>query len=184
MFFQMYVCLFDWHVCTFVSRSQRKVYDRKKKVHTEGENADGRRSKKANESRRKTNTAGLGDANAFLYPLVCSLPATPFRYKVKGTKKSPARRTHLVEQLKLFQQEDGRKKLMLVHDETSASGHAAPGSGRKDDNITGIDFPRLEAVVSIGRENRSQRVGRLCRMSRLFMDEHKRDAIYVELSGV
>lgn len=92
-----------------------------------------------------------------------------------------------MEQLKLFQEEDGKKKVMLVHDESSASGHHAGregggGGGRRDDNMTGLDFPKLEAVVSIGRENRSQRVGRLCRMSRDFMDKHKRDAIYAELS--
>lgn len=89
-----------------------------------------------------------------------------------------------MEQLKLFQEEDGKKKLMLVHDETSASGSAGREGGKKDDSITGLDFPKLEAVVSIGRENRSQRVGRLCRMSRLFMDKQNRDAIYVELTGV
>lgn len=89
-------------------------------------------------------------------------------------------REDIKNQLDGFQQDDGRKKLMLVHDETSGSGSA----GRKDDNITGMDFPKLEAVVSVGSENRSQRVGRLCRISRLFMPEGKRDAIYVELSGV
>lgn len=73
---------------------------------------------------------------------------------------------------------------MLVHDETSGSGSADGETSRRDDNITGMDFPKLEAVVSIGSENRSQRVGRLCRMSRLFMPEKERDAVYVELAGV
>ena len=94
------------------------------------------------------------------------------------------RRQKLVDQLDEFQEEDDRKKLMLVHDETSGSGSADEASGRRDDNITGMDFPKLEAVVSIGSENRSQRVGRLCRISRLFMPEGQRDAVYVELSGV
>lgn len=106
------------------------------------------------------------------------------RYRSTGTSRSPVTRKRLVKQLDDFQAEDGRKKLMLVHDETSESGHRSGHVSRKDDNITGLDFPRLEAVVSIGSENRSQRVGRLCRMSRLFMEEGKRDAIYVELSGV
>ena len=106
------------------------------------------------------------------------------RYRAKGTSRSPVTRKRLVKQLNDFQAEDGRKKLMLVHDETSESDHRTSRISGKDDNITGMDFPRLEAVVSIGSENRSQRVGRLCRMSRLFMDESRRDAIYVELSGV
>ena len=89
-----------------------------------------------------------------------------------------------MKQINDFQAEDGRKKLMLVHDETSGSGYLPGSRSGRDDNITGLDFPRLEAVVSIGSENRSQRVGRLCRMSRLFMEQDKRDAIYVELSGV
>lgn len=106
------------------------------------------------------------------------------RYRATGTTRSPVTRKRLVKQLEDFQEEDGRKKLMLVHDETSESGYMTGTRSGKDDNITGMDFPRLEAVVSIGSENRSQRVGRLCRMSRLFMEERKRDAIYVELSGV
>ena len=106
------------------------------------------------------------------------------RYRATGTSRSPVTRKRLVKQLDDFQAEDGRKKLMLVHDETSENIHRTSHRSGKDDNITGMDFPRLEAVVSIGSENRSQRVGRLCRMSRLFMDESKRDAIYVELSGV
>ena len=106
------------------------------------------------------------------------------RYRATGTSRSPVTRKRLVKQLDDFQAEDGRKKLMLVHDETSENNHRTSHRSGKDDNITGMDFPRLEAVVSIGSENRSQRVGRLCRMSRLFMEESKRDAIYVELSGV
>ena len=106
------------------------------------------------------------------------------RYRATGTTRSPVTRKRLVKQLEDFQAEDGRKKLMLVHDETSESGYMTGHRPEKDDNITGMDFPRLEAVVSIGSGNRSQRVGRLCRMSRLFMEERKRDAIYVELSGV
>ena len=105
------------------------------------------------------------------------------KYRATGTSRSPVTRKRLVKQLESFQEEDGKKKLMLVHDETSESGSRISRNG-KDDNITGMDFPKLEAVVSIGSENRSQRVGRLCRMSRLFMDREKRDAIYIELSGV
>ena len=106
------------------------------------------------------------------------------RYRAKGTTRSPVTRKKLVKQINDFQKEDGKKKLMLVHDETSGSGYLRGSRSGRDDNITGLDFPRLEAVVSIGSENRSQRVGRLCRMSRLFMDRDKRDAVYVELSGV
>ena len=107
------------------------------------------------------------------------------RYRAKGTSRFPVTRKKLVKQLDSFQADDGKKKIMLVHDETSGSGsnmgHYRSG---RDDNITGMDFPKLEAVVSIGSENRAQRVGRLCRMSRLFMEKEKRDAIYIELSGV
>lgn len=115
------------------------------------------------------------------HPVLHVAPKT--RYKVKGTKSCPVTRKRLVEQLERFQDDDRKKKLMLVHDETSSSGSADQKTGRND-NITGMDFPKLEAVVSVGSENRSQRVGRLCRMSRLFLDKKKRDAIYVELSGV
>ncbi len=107
------------------------------------------------------------------------------RYKTVGTTQARVTRKKLVDQLGKFQENDGEKKLMLVHDETSGSGSAEDEeTSRRDDNITGMDFPKLEAVVSIGSENRSQRVGRLCRMSRLFMPENDRDAVYVELSGV
>lgn len=106
------------------------------------------------------------------------------RYKTAGTTEEPVTRKKLVDQLEKFQKEDGEKKLMLVHDETSGSGSADGETSRRDDNITGMDFPKLEAVVSIGPENRSQRVGRLCRMSRVFMPEKERDAVYVELVGV
>lgn len=73
---------------------------------------------------------------------------------------------------------DGKKKVILAHDETSASDTGGGREGRrKDENMIGLDFLNLEEVVSIGRETRSQRVGALCRMSRLSMDKHKRDAI-------
>eukprot|EP00752_Nemacystus_decipiens_P003837 g3530.t1 len=105
-------------------------------------------------------------------------------YKATGTTQAPVTRKKFVDQLEKFQEEDGEKKLMMVHDETSGSGSTDGETSIRDDNITGMDFPKLEALVSIGPENRSQRVGRLCRMSRLFMPEKERDAVYVELAGV
>ena len=106
------------------------------------------------------------------------------KYRATGTIRSPVTRKRLAKQLSDFQKEDGKKKMMLVHDETSGSGARLGSRSSRDDNITGMDFPRLEAVVSIGSENRSQRIGRLCRMSRLFIETGKRDAVYVELSGI
>lgn len=106
------------------------------------------------------------------------------RYRTKGTKGCPVTRKKLVKLLESFQEDDGEKKLMLVHDETSRGSYAPSWRSRRDDNITGLDFPKLDAVISIGSENRAQRVGRLCRLSRVFMEQEKRDAIYVELSGV
>lgn len=106
------------------------------------------------------------------------------RYRTKGTKGCPVTRKKLANQLESFQEDDGTKKLMLVHDETSRGSYVMSRGSRRDDNITGLDFPKLEAVISIGSRNRSQRVGRLCRLSRVFMEQEKRDAIYVELSGV
>jgi hypothetical protein len=99
-------------------------------------------------------------------------------YKTKGSREAPITRKKFASQLDKFQADDGNRKLLLVHDSS------VDGDGRKDDNITGMDFPKLDVVVSIGSENRSQRIGRLCRMSRMFLQENKRDAIYIELVGV
>ncbi len=98
-------------------------------------------------------------------------------YKTVGSKHAPVTRKKFASQLDKFQADDGKHKLLLVHD--SSFGR----DGRKDDNITGMDFPKLDAVVSIGSENRSQRMGRLCRMSRMFLEKDKRDAVYIEIVG-
>lgn len=99
------------------------------------------------------------------------------KYVTKGTKQNPCRRKKLESSLRSFQVDDGRCKLLLCTDSVQESCF----SRKSEDNMTGLDFPTLQAVVSLGSTNRAQRVGRVCRLSRMALSRHERDAIYVEL---
>lgn len=102
-------------------------------------------------------------------------------YVTKGTKNNPSRRKKLEKTLREFQEDDGRCKLLLCKDSDGSGATGVSWHTKTDDNMTGLDFPMLQAVVSLGDTNRAQRVGRLCRLSRMGMCRRERDAVYVEL---
>jgi len=70
--------------------------------------------------------------------------------------------------LSKFAENDGRNKLLCVQ--------AAEG-----DCMAGLDIPNLDCVISIGGIDFAQRVGRLCRLSRMGLSENERHALYVDI---
>lgn len=67
---------------------------------------------------------------------------------------------------------DGSSKLLCVRD---------AGSENTEDCVAGLDILNLDCVISIGGTNFSQRVGMLCRLSRMTLSENERHALYVDI---
>lgn len=94
-----------------------------------------------------------------------------FHYKTSGTKSSPVTRKRMNTLMQTFKQDDGKSKLLCVRD---------AGIGGKEDSMTGLDLI-LDCVIAIGAGNLAQRLGRLCRLSRVTLPEEERHALYVQI---
>lgn len=76
------------------------------------------------------------------------------------------------ETLNRFAENDGSSKLLCVRDDQGDDGK---------DCVAGLDIPNLDCVISVGGTNFSQRVGLLCRLSRMALSENERHALYVDI---
>lgn len=90
-------------------------------------------------------------------------------HRSKGSRGDRVYQTKIRAQLKAFEKKDGRSKILFVRD-----GHT--------DCMTGLDIDGLDAVISVGAGNFAQRLGRLCRFSRVRLPVEKRHAVYVEIT--
>ena len=96
------------------------------------------------------------------------------QYRTKGTRGNPHYKKAFEKEMKAFQEMDGKCKLLIVQDASNLD------DGDTTDNMTGLDIDSLDAVVSVGRGNLAQRMGRLCRYSRT-KPSAKKHALYVEI---
>ena len=87
-------------------------------------------------------------------------------FSTKGTREEPCTLGRLESVLDDFQKDDGRCKLLTF--------------GKYTD-VTGLDFPTVQAVISVGSKGREQKIGRVCRLPRMGFLKKQRDVIYVEL---
>ena len=71
-----------------------------------------------------------------------------------------------------FTAADGNSKVLFVRDAVQWD---------TKDSMTGLDINGLDCVVAIGSDNFTQRVGRLCRLSRTSLPEKVKHALYVEI---
>lgn len=93
-------------------------------------------------------------------------------FKTSGTKQSPVTRKRMDSCMDRFKATDGKSKLLFVCD----AGHRST-----KDRMTGLDVNGLDCVVAVGSGNFAQRVGRLCRLSRVSLPEKEKHALYVEI---
>lgn len=93
-------------------------------------------------------------------------------YRTSGTKDDMVTMKRLNEQIRAFKADDGRSKLLCVRD---------AGHGSTQDCMTGLDIPNLDCVVSLGGYNLAQRMGRLCRLSRMSLPEEEKHGLYVDI---
>lgn len=89
-------------------------------------------------------------------------------HRTKGHSGDRVYQAKIRDQLQEFEDKDGRSKILFVRD-----GHT--------DCMTGLDIEGLDAVISVGKGNFAQRLGRLCRFSRARLPVEKRNALYVEI---
>lgn len=89
-------------------------------------------------------------------------------HRIKGSRGDRVYQAKIRAKLKVFEEKNGRSKILFVRD-----GHT--------DCMTGLDIEGLDAVISVGRGNFAQRLGRLCRFSRARLSVEKRNALYVEI---
>lgn len=94
-----------------------------------------------------------------------------FHYKTSGTKSSPVTMKKMRTLMRDFQSDDGKCKLLCVRD---------AGFQANEDNMTGLDV-RLDCVVAIGNGNLAQRLGRLCRLSRISLPDDEKHALYIQI---
>lgn len=93
-------------------------------------------------------------------------------YRVRGSKESPVTMKRMNAVMDKFKANDGRSKLLCVRDAGQECGQ---------DTMTGLDIPNLDCVVSIGGLNLAQRMGRLCRLSRMALPEEQKHGLYVDI---
>lgn len=93
-------------------------------------------------------------------------------YRTSGTRNDVVTMKRLNAQIRAFKAEDGRSKLLCVRD---------AGHGSTQDCMTGLDIPNLDCVVSLGGSNLAQRMGRLCRLSRMSLPEEEKHGLYVDI---
>jgi len=73
-----------------------------------------------------------------------------------------------------FQMEDGEAKILSVRDNEEEFRGTV-------DNMTGLDIDGLDVVLTVGRGSVAQRLGRLCRMSRVNLPKERQSALYISL---
>ena len=93
-------------------------------------------------------------------------------YKSSGTKHSPVTMKRMDSCMNKFTAADGKSKVLFVRDAVQWD---------TKDSMTGLDINGLDCVVAIGSDNFTQRVGRLCRLSRTSLPEKVKHALYVEI---
>ena len=93
-------------------------------------------------------------------------------YRTSGTRGDPVTMRKMNTAMDKFRANDGTSKLLCVRD---------AGHGCKQDSMTGLDIPNLDCVISIGGLNLAQRMGRLCRLSRMGLPEDEKHALYVDI---
>lgn len=93
-------------------------------------------------------------------------------YKTFGTREDVVTLKRMNAVMDKFNADDGSSKLLCVRD----ASHAC-----KKDSMTGLDIPNLDCVVSIGGANLAQRIGRLCRLSRMSLMDNEKHALYVDV---
>lgn len=93
-------------------------------------------------------------------------------YKTVGSKNDVVTAKRMNAIMDCFKADDGASKLLCVRDASTEC---------KKDSMTGLDIPNLDCVVSIGGSNVAQRMGRLCRLSRMSLPDEEKHALFVEV---
>eukprot|EP00752_Nemacystus_decipiens_P015862 g14170.t1 len=96
-------------------------------------------------------------------------------YKTYGSKNDVVTLRRMNAVLDKFKADDGSSKLLCVRDATLAC---------RQDSMTGLDIPNLDCVISIGGSNLAQRMGRLCRLSRMSLPDDQKHALFVDVVPV
>lgn len=96
-------------------------------------------------------------------------------YRTVGSKHDVVTSKRMNAILDDFKTDDGTSKLLCVRDASLEC---------KKDSMTGLDIPNLDCVVSIGGSNLAQRMGRLCRLSRMSLPDDEKHALFVEVVPV
>ena len=93
-------------------------------------------------------------------------------YRTAGSRQDVVTSRRMNAVLDGFKEDDGCSKLLCVTD---------AGLKSKQDSMTGLDIPNLDCVVSIGGSNLAQRMGRLCRLSRMSLPDNEKHALFVDV---
>lgn len=101
-----------------------------------------------------------------------------YPYRTMGSRADPVYRKAMDKVIDTFIRDDGNMKILAVQDNDHR--FTSPGT-QGIDNMTGLDLPSLNVVLTVGRGSVSQRLGRLCRLSRKDVAAKDRSALYVEL---
>lgn len=130
-------------------------------------------------ARSKPNRAGRTFRTMLICPgssmregLFADLGFDVMHYKTVGTKDDVVTIKRLNTLMNKFKADDGYSKLLCVRD---------AGEDCKQDCMTGLDIPNLDCVVSIGGFNLAQRMGRLCRLSRMSLPDKEKHGLYVDI---
>ena len=99
-------------------------------------------------------------------------------YRTVGNNHRRVTRRVLMKSIEKFRADDGKCKILLAKDSCGGS----YSQGNSSDDMSGLNFPDLQVVISVGSGNRAQRCGRLTRLSRMALPKGSRDGIYVELT--
>ena len=99
-------------------------------------------------------------------------------YRTVGNNHRRVTRRVLMKSIEKFRADDGKCKILLAKDSCGGS----YSQGNSSDDMSGLNFPDLQVVISVGSGNRAQRCGKLTRLSRMALPKGSRDGIYVELT--
>eukprot|EP00903_Cladosiphon_okamuranus_P017788 g16373.t1 len=130
-------------------------------------------------ARRNSNRAGKTLRTMLICPgsnmregLFADMGFEVMHYKTVGSKNDVVTSRRMNATMDSFKADDGASKLLCVRDASTQC---------KKDSMTGLDIPNLDCVVSIGGSNVPQRMGRLCRLSRMSLPDDERHALFVEV---
>lgn len=130
-------------------------------------------------SRKRSNRAGKTLRTMLVCPganmregLFADMGFEVLHYRTVGSRNDVVTSRRMNSVLDGFKEDDGLSKLLCVRD---------AGLGCKQDSMTGLDIPNLDCVVSIGGSNLAQRMGRLCRLSRMSLPDNEKHALFVDV---